>query len=95
VLAQAQATIDEESASFERLDAELAERQQHAEDLTIEFEAAESRLGAARDAWRQVEREAQEASFSIREIQGRIERFEARVEQALRIEEQGRVEREQ
>ncbi|HWS75196.1 MAG TPA: chromosome segregation protein SMC, partial [Quisquiliibacterium sp.] len=43
----------------------------------------------------QAERDAQEASFSIREIQGRIERLEARMEQAERLEQQGLGERAQ
>jgi chromosome segregation protein len=86
--------IAEEGEAFERLDAELAERQQHAEDLAQAWEAGEARLVQRRDEFRQAEREAQEASFATRELQGRIERLGAQVEQAERLEQQSRGERE-
>jgi len=91
----ARATIATESETFERLDAELAERQQHAEDLAVSFEEAERKLAAHRERLRELEREGQEASFGAREIQGRIERFGAQIEQAERVEQQSRSEREQ
>ena len=91
----ARRVIDEESQSFERLDLELADRQQRSEELVLAFEAAERDLAVRRDALRQVERESQEASFAGREIQGRIERLAALIEQAERLEQQSRVEREQ
>ncbi|HEY5634837.1 MAG TPA: chromosome segregation protein SMC [Burkholderiaceae bacterium] len=94
-MGQAQTTIERESSEFERLDAELAERQQHAEELALAFEQAERTLAQRRDALRAAERVAQEASFGVREVQGRIERHEAQAEQARRVEQQCRAEREQ
>ena len=94
-LEEARRVIEEESGAFERFDAELAERQQHAEDLSLVFEQAEDDLVQAREGLRQAERAAQEASFAIRETQGRIERLEGNIAQATRLEEQGCVEREQ
>ena len=94
-LGQARTTIATESTEFERLDAELASRQQHAEELALAHEQAQHQLAERREALRTAERVAQEASFGVREIQGRIERYEAQVEQALRVEQQCRAEREQ
>ncbi|MCL4746699.1 MAG: chromosome segregation protein SMC [Burkholderiaceae bacterium] len=94
-LGEARSTIEHESTEFERLDAELARRQQRAEELAFEHERVESELGERREALRSAERVAQEASFAAREIQGRIERFEAQIDQASRIERQCRAEREQ
>ena len=95
VIEAARATIEEEALAFERLDQELAQRQQAAEELAQAFENAEQALSARRDALRQLEREGQEASFAAREIQGRLERVAAQIEQAGRLEEQSRAEREQ
>jgi chromosome segregation protein len=92
---EARLIIEEESQAFERLDLELAERQQRAEELALSFEAAERELATRREALRQAERESQEASFAGREIQGRIERLGAQIEQAERLEQQSRAEREQ
>jgi len=94
-LQAARATIAQEGEAFERLDVELAERQQRAEEFAQAFEAAERELAVRRDALRQAERESQEASFATREIDGRIERLGARIEQAERLEQQSLAERAQ
>ncbi|MEN9316497.1 MAG: hypothetical protein RIS35_2890 [Pseudomonadota bacterium] len=92
---EARLIVEEEVATFERLDEALASRQQHAEDLTLAFEQAEEALVQAREGLRQAERAAQEALFSIRETEGRIERLEARIAQALAMQQLGREERAQ
>ncbi len=94
-LDEARQGIEEESAAFEELDIALAERQQQAEDLAQAFETAERSLAARRDDLRRAERDAQEAAFATREIQGRIERLARALEQALQLERTSRAEREQ
>jgi chromosome segregation protein len=95
VIEVARSTMAEEAEAFERLDLELAERQQRAEDLAQHAEQAEQVLAARREALRQLEREGQEASFASREVQGRIERLAAQIEQSERLEQQSLAEREQ
>ena len=93
VVESARMTVEEEAAAFERLDLELADRQQAAEDASMVAEEGERQLGRHRDQVRQSERDAQEASFATREIATRIERLEARIGQAARLEQQSRDER--
>ena len=78
----AQAQIEEESEAFERLDLELAGRQERAEHLGEAFEAAERTLGLHRDALRAAERGQQEKAFAIRERESLRERLESQARQA-------------
>ncbi len=87
--------IDAETEAFERLDLELADRQQRAETLTERFEAGEQELAARREAVRQAERDAQERSFAIRELRTRIDRLAEQATQARQRFEQSSIEREQ
>ncbi|MFP5412667.1 MAG: chromosome segregation protein SMC [Gammaproteobacteria bacterium] len=89
-----EAEIAAENESFERLDLELAERQQRAEDLQRELEEAESELNRRREALRQQERDAQEAAFAVRALEASIERLEALIEQGLAMAMQAAEERE-
>jgi len=86
--------IAAEGENFERLDLELAERQQRAEDLQRELEDAEAELGRHREALRQQERDAQEAAFAVRALEASIERLEALVEQGQAMAAQAAEERE-
>ncbi len=82
LLEEAAATVEEQSAAFERLDAELAEHQQVQEDAAQACETLEAQLVAHRDRVRGAERTEQEASFARREAGARIERLQARIAQA-------------
>ncbi len=93
VVESARMTVEEEAAAFEGLDLELADRQQAAEDASMVAEEGERQLGRHRDQVRQSERDAQEASFATREIATKIERLDARIGQAGRLEQQSRDER--
>jgi chromosome segregation protein len=93
VVESARMTVEEEAAAFEGLDLELADRQQAAEDASMVAEDGERQLGRHRDQVRQSERDAQEASFATREIATKIERLDARIGQAGRLEQQSRDER--
>ncbi len=86
-------TIAGETGRFEQLDAELGERQQHAEDLQLAFEQVERELAQRREALRQQEREAQEAAFAVRAIEAEIERLEALLAQGQVVAEQAAAER--
>ncbi len=86
-------TIAGETGRFEQLDAELGERQQHAEDLQLAFEQVERELAQRREALRQQEREAQEAAFAVRAIEAEIERLEALLAQGQVMAEQAAAER--
>ncbi len=73
--------IAAERDSFERLDDELAGRQQRAEDRQRELEGIEMELTQHRDSLRRQERQAQEAAFSVRALEGALERFEGLLEE--------------
>ncbi len=92
-IAEFEDTIAGETGRFERLDAELGERQQHAEDLQLAFEQVERELAQRREALRQQEREAQEAAFAVRAIEAEIERLEALLAQGQVMAEQAAAER--
>jgi len=86
-------TIAVETGRFEQLDAELGERQQHCEDLQLALEEAERGLVHEREALRRHERDAQEASFSVRAIEADIERLEALLAQGQAMAAQAASER--
>ncbi|HRA77163.1 MAG TPA: chromosome segregation protein SMC, partial [Burkholderiaceae bacterium] len=88
-----ESTIAAETGRFEQLDAQLGERQQRAEELQFALEQAERELGDRREALRQQEREAQEASFAVRAIEGNLERLEALLSQGQALAEQAATER--
>jgi chromosome segregation protein len=86
-------TIAAETGRFEQLDGELGERQQQAEDLQLAFEQAERQLAERRDELRAQERDAQEAAFAVRSIEGNIERLEALLAQGQAMAAQAASER--
>ena len=84
---QAQALSREEELAalnerFETLDMQLADAQQHVEELTVQLETAEAQREADRDAIRQAEREAAQADFTVRATESEIERLAADAESA-------------
>ncbi|MFT4102322.1 MAG: chromosome segregation protein SMC [Burkholderiaceae bacterium] len=87
--------VDAETEAFERLDLELADRQQRVETLAERFEAGERELATRRDASRQAERDAQERSFAIRELRAQLGRLAEQAAQARERFEQSSIEREQ
>jgi chromosome segregation protein len=80
--------IDEETARFESLDLQLAERQEAVEVMRTASEDADADLAAARDGLRELERDEREASFSVREIDARRQSLREQIEQARRSVEQ-------
>ncbi|MBU6271023.1 MAG: chromosome segregation protein SMC [Betaproteobacteria bacterium] len=92
LIEEALATVEEQSAAFEQLDADLAEHQQVQEDAAQAFEGIEAQLAAHRERVRAAERAEQEADFARREAQARIERLEARIAQARQQEQESREE---
>ncbi len=61
--------------SFDDFDTELAARQQRAEALRERVEAVEREVAKRRDELRDAEREAQEASFTVRSVAASIQRL--------------------
>ena len=92
ILERAQQVTAEQSDRFDELDTSLAERQQQTEDLVEAFSRCEQALARHREELRNRERDAQEASFATREVQSRIERFQAQAEQAEKLITQAALE---
>jgi chromosome segregation protein len=72
-----EALINVEGDSFEEMDMALAERQQNTEDLVTALLDAERELAGWREQERQLERNAQEASFKDRSLQLKLEQLKA------------------
>ncbi|MFP5406124.1 MAG: chromosome segregation protein SMC, partial [Gammaproteobacteria bacterium] len=88
------AEIAAENENFDRLEAELAERQQQAEDAHDELVRVEADLARRRETLRGQEREAQEAAFAVRSLEGARERFEALLEEGRTLAARAAGERE-
>jgi chromosome segregation protein len=89
------AQIDQEAAHFERLDLDLAERQETVEHARTGWERAEAVLAEARDRRRDLERDAREAGFAVREIEARRQNLREQILQAQGVIERSLGESEQ
>ena len=89
------AQIDQEAAHFERLDLELAERQETVEAARAGWEQAETVLAEARDRRRDLERDEREAGFAVREIEARRHNLREQILQARGVIERSLGESEQ
>jgi len=87
-IAELLASAEELGQRFDRLDVELAGRQQHAEETRERVEAAEQELALRREELRKAENESQEASFAVRSISGSIARHGTAIEEANRRREE-------
>jgi chromosome segregation protein len=82
------ASIEEASARFEQLDIDLAGRQEAVETMRTAWEDADAALTRAREQLRTLERDEQEAAFSVRSIEARRQTLRDQIEQARRLIEQ-------
>jgi chromosome segregation protein len=91
-LAGREAAIAEESARFEALDLELAERQEAVESMRTAWEDADAALDQARDRLRELERDEREAGFAARSIEVRRQALNEQIVQARQVIEQSLAE---
>jgi chromosome segregation protein len=84
--------LAEETARFEGLDLELADRQEAVEAWRIGWEDADAALGDLRERLRELERDEREASYSVREIAARRQSLRMQIDQARGSIDQGLAE---